>query len=108
MADHCESGWEPYSPTLWDIVTGRHSGLVPLMWKFSQGMPTFRRMTIEEEREYEAAAEVHTHGELSRPFLNALAAAVAGLGLVYAADVILAGGIYASALQQLLVLHPAH
>jgi hypothetical protein len=108
MADHCEAGWEPYSPTLRDIVTGRHSGLVPLMCKFSQGTPTFRRMTIDEERQHEAAAEFGTHGELPRPSLNAIAAAVAGLGLVYAADVILTGGIYTSALQQLVVLQPAH
>jgi len=108
MADHCEANWEPYSPTLRDIVTGRHSGLVPLMCKFSQGAPTFRRMTIDEELQYEAAADVRTHGDFSRPFLNALAAAVAGVGLVYAADIIVTGGIYASALQQLLVLQPNH
>lgn len=108
MADHCEAGWEPYSPTLRDIMTGRHSGLTPLMCKFSQGAPAFRRMTIDEERQYEAAAGVRTHGDLSRPSLNAIAGAVAGLGLVYAADVILTGGIYTSSLQQLLVLQPAH
>jgi hypothetical protein len=108
MADHCEAGWDPYSPTLRDIVTGRHSGLVPLMCKFSQGTPAFRRMTIDEERQYEAAVDVRTHGDLSRFSLNAIAAAVAGLGLVYAADVLLTGGSYASALQQLLVLQPVH
>jgi hypothetical protein len=103
MADHGEAGWEPYAPTLRDIVTGRHSGLVPLMCKFGQGTPTFRRMTIDEERQHEVAAEGGTRGELSRPSLNAIAATVAGLGLVYATDVILTGRIYASALQQLLV-----
>ena len=108
MADHYEAGWEPYSPTLRDIMTGRHSGLVPLMCKFSEGMPTFRRMTLDEERQYEAAADLRTHGNLSRVSLNAIAAAVAGLGLVYAADVVLNGGFYTTALQQLLVLQPTH
>lgn len=108
MADRCEADWEPYSPTLWDIVTGHHSGLVPLMCKFNQRTPAFRRMTIDEERQYEAAAEVRTHGELFRPSLNAMAAAAAGLGVVYAADVILTGGVYAPALHHLLLLQPAH
>ena len=105
MADHCEAGWVPYSPTFWDIVTGRHSGLVPLMCKFGEIAPTFRRMTIDEERQYEALAEVRTR--VGVPIsLKAIAAAVAGFGLVYTADIILTGGIYTVAVQEFLPLPP--
>jgi len=69
----------------------------------------FRRMTLDEERQYEASIEAHPQRAslVSRQGFKPLAIAVGGLSLMYVADVILDRRIYLSAFQDFLPLQLA-